>query len=180
MAYAVFLRGINVSGKNLIPMARLREILRANGFDSARTYIQSGNIVLESPEEEAGEIGERISQLIRENLDLEVPAVAVKILDLKKIQDAVPFSDNTAEERKMLYFVFPFSEPSAQKTRALEEITFQGEAFRMAPGVIYLRLENGMGRAKCTNNFFEHTLGIKATTRNYRTVEKMLELASEL
>ena len=178
MTRIVFLRGINVSGKNLIPMASLREILTSVGFEKVVTYIQSGNILVDTKEENNQKTAARISQLIYDHLQLRVPAIALDAKALQAIIDNTPFPAESAEAQKKIYYMLLFSQPEKERVSELESLDFPGEELVIKPGIVYIRYEHGMGKAKCSTNFLERKLGVSATARNFRTMTKMLDLAS--
>lgn len=178
MTYVIFLRGINVSGKNIIPMATLRKLLHENGYPDATTYIQSGNVILNYEDQSSDEPGEQISDLIQRNLNLQVPALALNIDELKSIITNNPYHTKISDDGGKVYYMLLFSEPEKDRVNKLAESNFPGEEFIFGDKVVYLKVEAGMGKAKCNTNYFEKSLGVKATSRNLRTMDKLLELAA--
>ena len=75
--HLALLRGINVSGHNMIKMDVLKTLLENAGFQNVRTYIQSGNVFVDSEEEHGASIGFKIKQEIFKELGLEVPVVVI-------------------------------------------------------------------------------------------------------
>jgi len=80
--YIVLLRGINVGGKNKLPMAELRTLLSENGYENVTTYIQSGNILLNATKTVA-EINEHIKHLLKQQFDYNIPVVTLLLKKLK-------------------------------------------------------------------------------------------------
>lgn len=172
--YIVLLRGINVSGKNIIKMAVLKEILTGEGFGNVVTYIQSGNIVLESGKER-DEVGQKIRKLISDHFGWDI---RVFVLTLQQVQEALynnPFPE-TAEPNRV-FITFLDNEPDAAALELLSGTDFGSDDFKITEGVLYFHLPNGMAQSKMTNNFFEKKLKVTATGRNLNTVRKMIELA---
>lgn len=166
--FIVLLRGINVSGKNKLPMKELRELLTFSGFQNVATYIQSGNIVLES-QKSPKEVESDIFNLIKEKYDYEVPAFAYTVHDWEKIINECPYE----EGEKKVYFTF-LSE--ATKIKELEVNKAETDEFTIKDHMVYLYCLS-YGKTKLSNNLFENKLKVTATSRNFRTVYKLLELA---
>ncbi|NBL65990.1 DUF1697 domain-containing protein [Flavobacterium sp. NST-5] len=98
--HLILLRGVNVSGKNIIKMERLREVLSQNGFENVKTYIQSGNILLESDEKNPDKVAAEIELLIAKHFDLSVSAIAVSKKTLKQVLEENPFLDQNSNLKK--------------------------------------------------------------------------------
>ncbi|MFD2566254.1 DUF1697 domain-containing protein [Pseudotenacibaculum haliotis] len=167
--YIVLLRGINVSGKNKIPMQELRDLLEGIGYENVRTYIQSGNIILNS-EEDKTIISKKISEAIQKHFGYEVPALTYSLEDWKHIIQDNPYS----EGEKAIYFTFMDQEP---ENTAIEVNGTKDDEFTIYKNMVYLNCLGGYGKSKLSNNLFENKLKVIATTRNFRTVHKLLELA---
>lgn len=170
--YIVLLRGINVSGKNKLPMQELRDLLKSSGFENVQTYIQSGNIILESKKEKT-EIAQEIKEAIDKKFGYDVPVIIRTVDEWKRIIDKVPYPLN---EGKSLYFTFLDRVP--EKT----EITINkldSDEYTIINDVVYLYCLGGYGNTKLSNNIFEKKLEVKASTRNYRTTMKLLEMATK-
>ena len=170
--YVILLRGINVSGKNILPMSDLRQILNDLDFQNVQTYIQSGNIILESELSQVL-ICERIKKAILDKFGYEIPVIGRTIEEWEKVIEQYPFS--TANE-KIVAFTF--------LDRIIESKEIQinnkgADEFKLNKDVVYVYCQNGFGKSKITNNVFEKKLQVNATTRNLRTALKLLELATQ-
>jgi uncharacterized protein (DUF1697 family) len=170
--YIVLLRGINVSGKNKLPMADLRQILSRLGFQNLQTYIQSGNIILESTLEKE-EICKKIKDAILEKFGYDVPVIARTIPEWKKAIENYPFSK---ENEKIV--AFSFLNQNTKET-VLEINNLGEDTYKIDKNVVYLYCSSGFGKTKLTNNNIEKKLNVTATTRNLRTTLKLLELANK-
>jgi len=172
--YLILLRGVNVSGKNIIKMAILKDVLIDNNFKNVTTYIQSGNIVLSSNLEKH-EIETKVQQLIYDHFQLQI---TVFCLDLQEMEIALqnnPFKENI--EPNKLFFTFLKEEPAAGLLADLEKISFENDQFKVIDKVLYFYLPNGMSNSKLSNNFFEKKLKVTATGRNLNTIHKLIDLA---
>ena len=90
--FIVILRGINVSGKNKLPMQELRSLLNELGFENVHTYIQSGNIVLQS-EKSKEEVVTIIKEGILAKFGYEVPVLAKTISEWEKTIANNPYKE---------------------------------------------------------------------------------------
>jgi uncharacterized protein (DUF1697 family) len=170
--YIFLLRGINVSGKNILSMSDLRQILNDLDFQNVQTYIQSGNIILES-EVSKVLICEKIIKAILDKFGYEIPVIGRTIAEWEKVIEEYPFS--TANE-KIVAFTF------LDRIIGSKEIQINNigtDEFKLNKDVVYVYCPNGFGKSKITNNVFEKKLQVNATTRNLRTALKLLELATQ-
>lgn len=167
--YIVLLRGINVSGKNKLPMKDLRVLLNSSGFQNVQTYIQSGNIVLESTKSKK-EVEEEISRAIQNQFGYEVPSFAYTAEDWEAILKECPY----VEEEKKVYFTFLSDIPEVTEVEVKKAET---DEFTIAKNMVYLSCLS-YGKTKLSNNLFERKLHLKATSRNYRTTLKLFEMVT--
>ncbi|WP_272150321.1 DUF1697 domain-containing protein [Tenacibaculum aiptasiae] len=171
MVYIVLLRGINVSGKNKIPMVELRELLNSLDFKNVQTYIQSGNIILES-EETKETISKKVKQGIHEKYEYDVPVIVRTVSEWEKAIKGYPFS---IENEKIVAFSFlnTVSNQIEIEVKGIKE-----DQYKIDKDVVYLHCPSGFGKTKLTNNILEKKLDVIATTRNYKTTVKLLEMAT--
>ncbi|CAM1348985.1 DUF1697 domain-containing protein [Tenacibaculum halocynthiae] len=170
--YIVLLRGINVSGKNKIPMAELRELLNNLKFKNVQTYIQSGNVILDSDDSKEV-ICQKIEKEITSKYGYKVPVFARNQEEWKKAITAYPFS---LENEKIVAFSFLNKKPASTE---IEVKGIKDDKYKVDGDVVYLNCVSGFGKTKLTNNSIEKKLNVVATTRNYKTTVKLLELATK-
>lgn len=176
--YIAFLRGINVGGQKKVPMAELREVLSETGLKSIQTYIQSGNIVLESENHSKKDLQESIEKVIDDHFGFHVPVLVKSVIDIKHILENNPFNNKEDLESNRIYFVLLFQKPSDEKIILFKEEHYPKEKWQIVGDCLYLCCENGYGKAKLNNNVVERKLKVDATTRNHKTMEKLLELGT--
>lgn len=169
-----FLRGINVSGHNKIKMSDLKNALENSGFIDVTTYIQSGNLVLKSTIDPS-HVAEKVEAVIEEEFGFEVPVLISTAEEVESILKKNPFFKET--ETKNLYFALPFSKPDKDLMANLDPEAYPNEEFHISENCIYLNCKLGAGKAKLNNNLIERKLKLTATTRNRRTLQKLVELA---
>ncbi len=174
--YLALLRGINVGGKNPVPMAVLRTMFTELGHAEARTYIQSGNVVFRTtkPAKEPALV-RSIEDAIASTFTLQVPVVVRTGAQLATVLTGNPFLV-TGTDHRTLHVAFLAARPSAKAVAVLDPDRSAPDAFEVRGREIYLHYPNGSGRSTLTLDYFERTLGIRATVRNWKTVTTLLDL----
>ena len=167
--FIILLRGINVSGKNKTPMSDLRVLLNELQFQNVQTYIQSGNIILDSSKNKVT-VCQIIKEGIKSKFGYDVPVFARTISEWEKVIKRYPFS---LEDEKIVAFAFL---SKITKETILEVKNIGEDKYKIVNDVVYLNCPSGFGSTKLTNNVIEKKLDIIATTRNLRTTLKLLEL----
>jgi uncharacterized protein (DUF1697 family) len=175
VTYVALVRGINVGGRNTVPMAELRSALSGIGLEDVATYIQSGNVVFRSSRD-AEHLALAIERGILETFELDVRVVLRTRAELVEIADRNPFVADGADLAK-LHVVFLDREPDAGAVSELDPGRSPPDEFELRSREIYLHLPNGMGRTKLAGDYFERKLGVAATARNWNTVLRLVELA---
>ncbi len=174
--HLALLRGINVSGKNLIKMKDFQVLLQENGFINVTTYIQSGNIIFESQLSDIKEIENKISQLIKKEYGFDVPIIVLTLTDLENLIEYNPFAAEANEEPTKVLISFFRDLPSPKLIDELKSREYETEKFKFEKKYAYLHCMNGYGKAKINNNFLENKLKVIATTRNWKTILKLFEI----
>jgi uncharacterized protein (DUF1697 family) len=175
--YIALLRGINVGGAGKLPMKELVSILESLGCCEVRTYIQSGNAVFVHKDAVAAELAGRLKAAIQKKHGF---APHVQILDakaLKRIVTGNPFPAATADP-KTLHVFFLDAKPAKAKLQVLAELLGPTEQCELRGTIFYLYAPDGIGRSKLAANV-ERKLEVTATSRNWRTVCTLLEMADE-
>lgn len=170
----VFLRGVMPSGKNRVPMAELRRILSENGFENVRTWIQSGNVVLNSSLP-PGEIAQNIHHLIKDYIGAELGVVVKSRGELISVLEENPFGKGYDLSRVFFSLFNDVLNPS--RVEELHAVNFQPEELMVTPRAAYMFISGTYGRGKLSNNFIENKLKIMATMRNFNTISKMIMLS---
>ncbi|HWE81525.1 MAG TPA: DUF1697 domain-containing protein [Gaiellaceae bacterium] len=172
--YAALLRGVNVGGKNKLPMGDLRQICGELELEGALTYVQSGNLVFRTTAT-AKETGSRIEGAIAERFGLEIAVLLRTHAELTKIAESAPFP---ADDPKKLHVLFLSDRPVAAAASSLDPERSPGDEFRLSGRELYLYYSNGSGRTKLTLDYFERRLGVSGTARNWNTLLKLAELTA--
>ncbi len=169
------LRGINVGGKNKLPMKQLAAMFREAGCEDVQTYIQSGNVVFRADPSLAERIPSLISNEILRTFGYQVPVVTRTAEELQEIVQANPF---TAVEENQLLVFFLADSPDPERIAALDPNHSPGDEFAVLGREIFAHYPNGVAGSKLTNSYIDSRLSTTSTGRNLRTVKKLLELAS--
>ena len=174
--YLALLRGINVSGHNLIRMQRLRDFFVALNFAEVQTYIQSGNIVFSSKKNKPKELEAILEKEFQNYFGFAVPIFVFNEEEVKKVINTRPFQDGLQESQNKIYYIFLKEEVMPEKKSLLEQSTYEFERFKLYKNYVYLECFKGMGKAKLNTNRIEKILDVSATARNQRTMMKLSEL----
>lgn len=177
-AYVAMLRGINVGGQKIIRMEHLRESCAALGFRNVETYIQSGNILFLTTDQSPSALSQRISEAIRRDFGFSVPAVVKTARELESVIKSNPFLKEKGIDASKLHVTFLADVPSRSALKHLEGLPAGPDRFHGGRQEIYLYCPDGYGNTKLSNTAFEKALSVGATTRNWKTVHALFEMAA--
>jgi uncharacterized protein (DUF1697 family) len=175
--YIALFRGLNVGGNNVLPMKELVALLENIGLQNVGTYIQSGNVVIQSEEKNASLLSNRIGAAIKKSHGFEPQILLLELEEMEKAVGSNPFPEAESEP-KSLHLFFLSSTPKGPDYDALESIRSNRERFALKDGVFYLHAPDGIGRSKLAANA-EKLLGVWVTARNWRTVCKVMAMAKQ-
>src|SRR5215218_7256138 len=173
--YIALLRGINVGGTNVLPMKDLVSLLENIGSQNVKTHIQSGNAVFQSEEENASLLSNKIRATIKKSYGFEPQVLLLEPEEIERAVESNPFPEAESEP-KTLHVHFLASMPKNPDLDALKSIESERERFVLKDGVLYLHAPDGIGRSKLAANA-EKLLGVPVTSRNWRTVRKIMDMA---
>jgi uncharacterized protein (DUF1697 family) len=177
--FVSMLRGINVGSQKRLRMETLREIYEVIGFTDIRTYVQSGNVVFESTEQDPSVLTRRIKTHIEQTCGFHVEVFIRQAQELERILTGNPFLNDRHEDPNKLHVTFLYQPPPETWW---SQLTIPGDTpDEFDPGAlaIYLFCPYGYGRTKLSNSFFERKLGMPVTTHNWNTVNALYKLAME-
>jgi len=172
--FVALLRGVNVGGRS-VPMGELRELFRGLGHADVTTYIQSGNVLFASPRDDAAALADEIRGAIAAELGHRVTVILRTPSALERVLAHNPFA--AQGETNRLYVTFLDGAPDPAMVAGLDTTAGGADAFRIQGHEVYVWCPTGYGRTVLSNEFFERRLKIAATTRNWRTVTRLAELA---
>jgi uncharacterized protein (DUF1697 family) len=175
--YVALFRGINVGGKNSLPMKALVALLEDLGAKNVKTYIQSGNAVFHCAESNSAQFSKRLAAQIKKHHGFEPH---IMLLDLEALNAAIsnnPFPDAVADPSS-LHLGFLACAPEKPDLEKLNRLKKASERFLLRDNVFYLHAPEGVGRSRLAAST-EKLLGVPMTDRNWTTVCKLKELAGE-
>ena len=172
--YVALLRGVNVGGKNKLPMADLRDIFTAAGCAAVQTYIQSGNVVFEAAQDLAERVPEIVTRAIRRRFGYETAVVVRSSEELRQVVASSPF--DTSGDPRFLHVAFLEDTPGAEVVSRLDPQRSPPDTFAVRGRNVHLHYPNGVARSKLTNEYLAAQLQTVSTMRNWRTVLSLLEM----
>jgi uncharacterized protein (DUF1697 family) len=175
--YIALFRGINVGGTNVLPMKDLVALLENIGSQNVKTYIQSGNAVFQSEEENSSLLSNKIRATIKKSHGFEPQVLLLEPEDVERAIESNPFPEAESEP-KTLHVQFLASMPKNPDLGALDSIKSDRERFALRDRFFYLHAPDGIGRSKLAANT-EKLLGVAITARNWRTVRKVMTMAKQ-
>lgn len=179
--WIALLRGINVGGHNKLAMADLRSTLQTAGLDEVRTYIQSGNVVFQRAGTDAPELTDLIANAIHSEYGLSPRVIVLNADEFMKAAAANPFA-GAANAEKTVHLFFLKGAAAGATAPAPDLAKIQGaagpnERFDVTEKVFYLHTPDGFAKSRLAERI-ERLLGVEATARNWRTVNRLIELAN--
>lgn len=177
MKYLIFLRGINVGGHRRVLMADLKKLFNDLGFNNVSTYIQSGNVLFETTKDKQ-DIETSVTEGIANTFGFEVPVIVISLIELQSLLSKNPYTVNTAIKR--LHVIFLKDLPSKELIDKIKESDFTPDLFKVVENYVFLNIEDKYHKSKLSNNFFERQLNVNATTRNWKTINKLIEISEKL
>jgi uncharacterized protein (DUF1697 family) len=176
--YIALLRGINVGGKNMVPMADLADAFAKAGCLDVRTYIQSGNVVFAADAATAERVPVLVPERIGRKLGFRPPVVLRTAAEFRRVTEGNPYLSDDADLR-LLYVMFLAGSPGRRRAAGLDPDRSPGDSFEFRGREIYLRLGTGAAKTRLTNAYFDSTLETVSTSRNWRTVLTLAEMARD-
>lgn len=177
--HLALLRGINVSGHNMIKMEALKTTLESIGFENVQTYIQSGNVFVETVEESPAKVGFLIKQEIFKTFGCDVPVVVIGQEDLEDCFKNNPFLKDAAVDLKKIYVAFVSKELKNENSNDLKISQFKPDEAHIDATRIFIKYAVGAGKTRLDQKYIEKKLNLTATIRNWNTVTQLLKMYEE-
>jgi uncharacterized protein (DUF1697 family) len=175
MKYVAFLRGINVGGKNKIKMETLREVCTLLGFQNVKTYINSGNVIFETAKTDDKKLAEKIETAIEKEFALKIKVIVRTISEIENIIANNPF-DGQFENDKDLHVFFLDDELPEEKRELLLLNNNENEMFAVLGREVFCLLKISVLDSLIGKDYIAKKLKVSSTARNWRTVNKILEM----
>jgi uncharacterized protein (DUF1697 family) len=176
--YVALLRAVNVGG-NSVAMSAVRETFASLGYSEVETYLQSGNVVFASSgvasQSRTRSIRKKIEDGLRRDFGKDIIVFIRSASELAAVVRKNPFARRT-DDATLLHVTFLADPPSKEKAETFSSGKIGTDEFSLHAGEVYLFCPNGYGRSKLVNSFFERSLKVESTTRNWKTVGKLAEM----
>jgi uncharacterized protein (DUF1697 family) len=172
--WVALLRGVNVGGRNAVPMAKLRTLFERTGCGSVSSYIQSGNVLFTYEAEARDALARRLEAAVEEAFGVSSPIVLRTFAELARTARSNPFGADTSK----MHVAFLGGAP--QDAQALHGLEVAPDRFELVGSDVFLLYPNGVHGSRLTGHALERRLGVTATLRNWRTVTRLAELADAI
>jgi uncharacterized protein (DUF1697 family) len=169
--YIAFLRAINVGGHTIIKMTDLKQIFEACGFENVQTYIQSGNVIFESDEDDTATLEDRIASQVENVTGFKTQLFVRTIREVQSIASKSPF---IAKEGETVHVAFLKGKPDKKPQEALLSFRSDADDFAVKGREVY-NLRYDREKSIFSNNFIEKILKMPGTTRNMTVIKKIVE-----
>lgn len=171
------LRGINLGAKNRIAMPALKNLYETLDLANVVTYVQSGNVVFDSPQADEAQLADALTTVIQQTLGLDVPVLVRDRDCFERLIVGNPFVARDEDATKF-HITFLAELPAPALTEKLAVPPGCTDEFVLEDRELYLFCPGGYGETKLSNSFFERKLKTIATTRNWKTVNALYEMTN--
>ncbi len=170
MKYAAFLRGINVGGSHKVKMADLKICLESLGLTEVKTYINSGNVLFNSSDQQT-DLVDSIEAKLFATFGFKIPTIVRTQMELKTLLEALPEVYDASKS----HIVF-CEEVSPTLLQELANEGFTSLDFMAGQSYLYLHLPNGVSQSDISLFLGKRKRLDGATMRTYRTAAKLYDL----
>lgn len=168
--YIALFRGINVGGKNILPMKELKHAMITMGLENVQSYIQSGNLVFSTDSENTDQLSQKLSDLVMKRFGFQP---AVMLFNEAEFQHKVSLCPFDINEGKIVHLFFLADTPTSPDSETLNNMKKDNEAWSIKEDMFFLRAPDGIGKSKLAEKA-EKSLRVAATARNGNTALKLL------
>jgi uncharacterized protein (DUF1697 family) len=174
------LRGVNVGLHNRIKMDELRDVYQSLKFSDPRTYVQSGNVIFRTKDQNISQLAVKIQEAISQKFGFAIPVILRTPDEFRRVIAANPLAKRRDINPGKLLVTFLASEPSTQARAHVLALKPDPEELHLIGRELYIYFPNGAGRSKLQWSSLDKKLDTVGTTRNLNSVTKMLEIAEQL
>ena len=174
--FVSFLRGVNVGGHKRVRMVDLAKVYDSLGFDKVQTYIQSGNVVFSCTKEDMATLASRIARKMENQLGLTADVFIRTLDEIEELRARSPFK----KDQIRVHVTFLKDKLLQVATDKLDAVRGEDEEYLVSGKEVFLYLPSGYGRSKLSNALLERVLKTRATTRNWNTVQALLQMAKDI
>ena len=179
--YISMLRGINVGGARKILMKDLKALYEELGFQKVITYIQSGNVIFQAVDQMTDlQASEKIRKTIFQKYVFDVPCLVRTVDEMQRIIRINPLFGNKEVNIEKLHVTFLEEVPQQGYLSSIKRFDYSPDQFVIIGKDVFVYCPNGYGRSKINNEFFESQFKVTASTRNWRTVNTLADIAANI
>jgi len=180
--HVALLRGVNVGGRNKVPMAELRTAMSSLGYVAVSTYIQSGNVLFTKPEMDTTVPEEAIAGVIASTFGIKVGVVVVTRDELAAVLSHNPYPDEPNPRYVHVVFLRAEPEPTVLERLATASkaaaVKGSGDSVTVRGRTWYLHTPDGYGTSELAATVQRITAPVNGTARNLATVTKLCDGAA--
>jgi uncharacterized protein (DUF1697 family) len=173
--WVALLRGINVGGRNSVPMAELKKLFDAHGCLAVRTYIQSGNVLFTHELSDRAKLAELLESAVSDSFGVSATVVLRTFHEIDKVARAEPFGPDNSKT----VVTFLAMKPAREAVITLESLDVAPDRVAVVGSDVFLHYPNGVSGARLTGALLERELGVPGTARNWKTVTRLAQLAHD-
>jgi len=178
--FIALLRGVNVGGNGMIPMAVLRALCESMGYNDPRTLLQSGNLVLRTARTTPAALSKKLEAAIRKRFGADIRVIVRTPDDLRDVVKRNPFPAAANDDPSHLLVTFLGGAPTKEAAKALAQWKHATEPHKVDGRELYIHYASGVGTSKFVGPVIEKTLATPGTARNWNTINKLIALAGEM
>jgi uncharacterized protein (DUF1697 family) len=173
--WVALLRGINVGGRNMVPMAGLRTVFEDAGAAEVTSYIQSGNLVFAHALSDRAALAAQLEQALRDTFGVRSTVVLRRFVEIARVARATPFGADNSQT----HVVFLERKPKPEAVRNSATLEIAPDEVKVVGSEAFLHYRHGVSGSRLTGAVLERRLGVSGTARNWRTVTRLAELADQ-
>jgi uncharacterized protein (DUF1697 family) len=173
--YVAFLRGINVGGNKIVPMAKLKSILEDSGFENVRTLLASGNVIFEGKKESLQSLTKKISATLEEAFGFAILVILRDVDEIEKIVELNPFKGIEITKDTRLYVTFLCDDPKSRLKIPYYSTDKSFQIMNIKDRAIFSVLDVSKTGTVDAMAILEKEFGKNITTRNWNTIVKIVK-----
>ena len=177
--YIALLRGINVGPHKRMKMEKLVASCAACGYSGAKTYIQSGNLVLKAPKMAGAKLSRKLEEQIASDFGFSADVISRTREELGALIAGNPLRKLPGLDSEKLHVAFLPEPPSAEAIKKLRPLVLAPDLVHVANREIYFYFPNWVSRSSLWKHPLDKVLQVSSTMRNWNTVNKLFEMAEE-
>lgn len=173
--FVALLRGINVSGRNKIPMPELRSLCAELGWEDVQSYIQSGNLLFNA-ESTVAKLETELERAIERRFGLSISIIVRTAAVWPGYVRDNPYPEASRNEPNFVMLALSKAVPKPDAVEKLQERAVSGERIVQVGDALWFHYASGVAKSKLSPALIDRLVGSPVTARNWRTVLKLHEM----